>query len=196
MTTGDKADMLSRLKSVIPPWFGQDTGIDTPVLNGLLTGPAASLSWFYDLFSFVKQQSRLSTMTGGWLDLFAQDFFGSDLLRKSGESDDTYRARIKAEFFRPSNTKAAILSAVAEITTASPRLIEWWRCDLTGVMDGADGAGRMFFDVDTVKVPGRMTSPGVFFEIEVSDQETRRLIFVALCRYKAQGVVIWVKFTS
>lgn len=193
---GSITDLLNRLEMLMPPWFGELSGRTKPVLDGFLTGPATILSWFKSLIDFVKLQTRLSTMSGGFLDLFAQDYFGSDLLRKTGELDDAYRIRIKAEFFKASNTKAALIAAIADITSATPTFIEWWRTDQTGVWDGAAGNGRTYWDVNTTDTPFRWTSPGVFLEISVTDSETRRLIFVALCRYKAEGIVIWVKFPS
>jgi len=184
------SDLVKRLKQTAPPWFGDLSGAKAPVWTGFLTGPATMLAWYKDLVDFVQSLTRLSTMTGGWLDLFAQDFFGDDLLRETAETDASYRDRIKNEFFKASNTQAAILAAIAEITSVTPNIIEWWRCDKTGAW------GHFFWNVSTTARPFRWASPGIYFEIAVSDQETRRRIFVALRRYKAEGIVIMVKFTS
>ena len=194
---GSNSDMLARLKMVMPPWFGQPAGKPTPVLDGLLTGPATELAFVYRLIAFVKQQTRLSTMTGGWLDLFAQDFFGTDLLRKTGEKDDPYRTRIKAALFHNSNTKKAILDSIAEITSATPTIIQWFDPSKTGVWrNGSKTVRSAYWNVNTTANPARWTGPGVWIEIAVSDQETRRLLFVALRRYKAAGIKIYLKFTS
>lgn len=194
--TGSNYDIRQRIKMLMPNWFGQQYGNATPVLDAFLTGPGTALGFVYKMIAFVKKQTRLSTASGGWLDLFAQDFFGTDLLRNDDEDDDTYRARIKAALFSASNTKAALVAALALVSDATPIFTEWWRADESGVWDGDDGAGRMFWDVDTDDTPFHLVSPGVFLEIDETDSETRRLIFVALTRKKAEGVTIWVKFSS
>lgn len=159
MAIGDQPDLFGRIKRLLPNWFGQDVA-PTPILDGLLQGPAWLLSFVYSLIAYAKLQTRLATATDGWLDLISQDFLGSSLPRNLGESDATFLARIKANLFPPSNTVAAIVAAVGAITGTTPRLMEPWRPSQTGVWDGSGGQGAMFWDVDNVTTPFRFTDSG------------------------------------
>src|ERR1700727_986655 len=100
MATGDQSDMLARLKAVLPSgWFplsvvGQPS--NTPILDGLLSGPAWALSWVYTLIEYANDQTRIATATDVWLDLAALDYFGGNLTRNPGESDSAFSARIRA----------------------------------------------------------------------------------------------------
>ena len=116
MSVGSMSDMLSRIKSVLPiGWFpvtGQnDTESATPVLDAALSGPAWSLSWFFTFLSYVVQQTRIKTATGMNLDLVAADFFGSAIVRGSGETDARFLVRILAALFPNHGTRQAVLDA-------------------------------------------------------------------------------------
>ena len=56
------------------------------------------------------------------LDLISQDFFGSVLPRRAGESDDNYRNRILANVMRLKCTRPAMISALTNLVT--PAFIE------------------------------------------------------------------------
>jgi hypothetical protein len=74
--TGDKSDILSRLKSVLPArWFG-DT---TPNLDAVLTGLAAAWTGLYELLVNVRTLTRIATATGIFLDISSSDYFGNSL---------------------------------------------------------------------------------------------------------------------
>jgi hypothetical protein len=91
--TGDQPDMLARIKAVLPTrWFADDT----PILDGLLSGVAWGWAWVYSLYSYVQAQTRIATASDVWLDVIADDFFGSKLQRRSGQSDDAFRLLIES----------------------------------------------------------------------------------------------------
>jgi hypothetical protein len=167
--TGDQADIAARLRRLLPNWFGQDVG-PTPVLDALLEGPAWAMSFIYSLIAYARLQTRLLTMTDGWLDMAAEDFFGDTLRRKATEEDDLYRTRIRSALFAPSNTRAAISEAVQAIAGVAPRIIEPWRPDETGTWDG--GPCAMYWDVDNTATPFRWTTGGgqFFLEVPISPQ--------------------------
>lgn len=125
---GDTTDMLARIKATIPPrWFASTTpGLvaSTPVLDGLLNGPAWLNSWLYDLLQYVAAQRRITTASSFNLDLIARDFFGNLYQRIQGEFDDSYRARIKANLFAPKATRAAVIAAVTALTGIPPVVFE------------------------------------------------------------------------
>lgn len=160
--TGDQADIVARLKRLLPNWFGQDAG-PTPVLDALLEGPAWALSFVFGLIEYTRLQIRLRTLTGGWIDLAAEDFFGDELRRKAFEADDVYRDRFRSALFEPSNTRKAISDAVEAIAGVAPRIIQPWNPSHTGRW------GAMYWGVDTLTCPFRWTSAqsGRFF-LEVS----------------------------
>jgi hypothetical protein len=122
---GDQADCYARLKQNLPPWFGRED--DSPAFNALVQGAAWVLSFFYSLYLYAKLQTRFATMTGGWLDLGASDYFGEALHRFGGEPDGVYSRRIRLEVLRPRNTRTGIDRAVFDLTGNHPAIYEGWR---------------------------------------------------------------------
>ena len=121
MATGDQADFLVRLKAVLPEgWFPDET----PVLDAVLSGPAYAWSWVWSLTTYAYQQTRLLTATEAFLDILAVDFFGTSISRRDGETDETFRARLKRTLLKPKATRAAIVAAVTDITGNVPTVVE------------------------------------------------------------------------
>jgi hypothetical protein len=118
---GDADDMARRMRLVLPRnWFGGAT----PVLDAALTGLGTAMASVYTLIQAVVQQSRLITATGSFIDSFAADFFGTDLLRWTGESDDAYRMRVEQALLCSRATRAAIGLALTELTGRVPAFFE------------------------------------------------------------------------
>src|SRR5581483_6911337 len=137
--TGDQNDVSARLRGLLPPWFGAAL---TPVLSALLGGIAAALSFVYSLYAYAVLQTRLQTTTEGWLDLAAWDFFGPDLLRRTLQSDASFRTTIQANLIRPRGTRPAIIKVITDLTGIAPTVIEPMRpldCGAYGVGISAYG---------------------------------------------------------
>jgi hypothetical protein len=114
MATGDQTDMQARLRAVLPSeWFPAGP---LPVLDTVLAGVGTAMAAAYNLLAFARAQMRLATSTGAFLDLFSFDFFGNGLLRRPGELDPAYGARISANLLAPKNTRAAVIEAVTLLT--------------------------------------------------------------------------------
>ena len=127
--TGDDADILTRLKAVLPSrWFADET----PVLDGMLAGLAAGWAWVYSLFNYTNLQTRIATATDVWLDIAARDFFGHRLYRRIGELDNTFRLRIQKALWREHGTRSAIISVLSDLTGRSPIIFEPARTTDTG----------------------------------------------------------------
>ena len=127
--TGDKSDILGRLRGVLPTgWFADAT----PVLDGLLGALAWSWSWFYGVLAYVRAQTRIATASDLWLDLIAYDFFGNRLSRGPVETDAALRIRIQRELNRERGTRAAIVSALRDLTGRAPVIFEPARASDTG----------------------------------------------------------------
>ena len=136
--TGDQADFWGRLRAVLPRrWFADET----PALDSVLCGLAVAWTWLYGLLQFVKRQCRIGSATGIWLDIIAFDFFGSALCRRSVETDDAYRSRIKAEIFRERGTRSAVIIALTELTGRQPTVFEPAHVLDTGGYGTMDGSG-------------------------------------------------------
>lgn len=127
---GDQDDILRRLKSALPPWFGTNT----PVMDAVLSGPSSVLSGLYSLIQYAANQTRIKTATDGWLDLIAQDFFARGFQRRPNEPDAAYRARILAEILRPRVTRPAVSKAVLDLTGVAPVIFEPARIADTGAL--------------------------------------------------------------
>jgi hypothetical protein len=136
--TGDQQDMLARLRAVLPPrWFADSA----PVLDGLLSGLASGWTWAYQQLQYVKAQTRLATASDIWLDMIANDFFGSHLLRRPGQSDEAFRTHIQKELFRERGTRSAIVSTLRDLTGRAPLVFEPARTADTGGYASLSGSG-------------------------------------------------------
>ena len=141
MEIGTSGDMQRRLRSLIPQgWFGDDAPIRDVVLGGL----GDALAWSYGLLGFAEAQTRIGTASGWFLDLIGWDFLGVRILRRDGEKDDAWRARLRAEIFRPRVTRWAISKALEDLTGIKPKLVEPWNPNDCGTYGrgGAAYAGR------------------------------------------------------
>lgn len=138
MEQGDEENIALRLRSVLPPsWFASSTDLQAnPVLAAVLAMPARALSWIYGVITFTKLQTRLATATGGWLDLLAWDFLRGAVRRRTGQSDEAFRSRIRAEILRPRATRPAMRSMLLELTGREPTIVEPQRPSDTGAYGG------------------------------------------------------------
>jgi len=119
--TGDVADMLARLKLVLPArWFGDVT----PVLDGLLTGLASAWSGLYRLLGQVSAQARMATASGIFLDIASADYLGGRLPRRAGEADAAFRARLLGNLITQGATRAGLSAALTGLTQRAPRIFE------------------------------------------------------------------------
>lgn len=122
MATGDTNDVINRLQAALPPWFPDLAS--SPILAALLTGMADAFATTYNFLSFAALQTRLKTMSGGWLDLFAWDFFAGRFVRRFGETDPSWQPRIQGEITRPRQTRAAIIRMLLDLTGRTPQVFE------------------------------------------------------------------------
>lgn len=127
--TGDLADIVSRISSVLPKrWFAEQS----PNLGALLTSIASSWVWLYSLICYVISQTRLSTATDDWLGIIAIDYFGHRFNRKLNEPDFSYRSRIRAALLRDAATRTAVTAGLEALTGTQPVIFEPGNCKDTG----------------------------------------------------------------
>jgi hypothetical protein len=139
MSIGDNNDIFSRLKSALPQrWFGS-TSDSMPVVDSLLTGLGTGLSFIYSLYAYAKLQCRIGSATDGWLDVISTDFFGSSLLRKTGQTDASYRSGIQANLFRARATRPAMAAVLTQLTGNPPIIFEPSRPLDTGCLGANSG---------------------------------------------------------
>ncbi len=143
-SVGSVADMSARLRSTLPTgWFPVSPPAPaptaTPVLDGLLAGLAQAWSFCYGLLAAVGAQTRLATAHGGFLDMISVDFFGSDLPRRNGEADDSFRNRIGISLISRRGTRQDVIREVSALTGSPPAV-----CEPTHAADcgGYGGAGN------------------------------------------------------
>lgn len=137
------ASILARLRGVLPRrWFADpetsDAPSGAPVLDALLLGLADAWVRLHALLAEVRAQTRLSTATGGFLDIASRDFLGSRLRRREGEADDAFRTRLLRALRRSRATRPALTAALVELTGREPDVFEPARPADTG----AYGEGR------------------------------------------------------
>ena len=218
MATGDQNDIYTRLKALLPPtWFGDSS----PFLEGALNACASVLSWCYSLYVYARLQTRITTATGGWLDLAAYDYFGTSLQRPAGMSDDLFRNQMKINLFRARGTRQAIIDILEELTGNTPTIFEPQRPLDTGSYGGpmigygvAGGYGSVLIPYQAFViayrpkgtgipyVAGYQTTPagysspsrGQYVSQEmVTGKVTDAQVYEAVAAVKMEGTLVWVK---
>jgi hypothetical protein len=117
--TGDQRDIAQRLKSVLPAsWFPDPASNEWAFLQGF----ANISSWLYGLITFAKQQTRVSTASGIFLDLMAFDFFGRAYGRSPLQTDASFSAGIRATLLAPKATRPGLVYALTQLTGRAPTI--------------------------------------------------------------------------
>ena len=143
--TGDQGDFAARIRLVMPSQWFPDCA---PILDGLLGGLGAGWALIYNLLQYVRQQTRIATSTGDWLDATTLDFFGLGLARKSGETDDALRVRIDSELFRERSTRKGVIRALTDLTGRVPEIFEpALASDTGGYTSSANEGGGVAYNV-------------------------------------------------
>lgn len=124
-----QAGLARRIRALLPAgWFPPAPAMGdvegAPVLNAMLQGFGGMFAWVWGLLAGVGAQTRLATMNGAFLDMFAADFFGAMLVRGPGESDDTFRTRIAEALFPSLGTRPDVADVLADETGHAGRVIE------------------------------------------------------------------------
>jgi hypothetical protein len=119
--TGDENDMRTRLRAALPNgWFADEA----PILLGLLGGLASAWAGIYSVLAYIRQQTRISTATDGWLDLIARDYGGPIWGRQASETDSAFSARIKQNLQALAGTRSALISTLINLTGRTPVIFE------------------------------------------------------------------------
>lgn len=218
MAKGDQNDIYTRLKGLLPPtWFGDSN----PLLTGALNACANVLAWCYSLYLYAKLQTRLTTASGGWLDVAAYDFFGANLQRASGQSDDLFRNQMKINLFRARGTRQAIIDILEDLTGNTPAIFEPQRPLDTGSYGGpmigyavAGGYGSLVIPYQAFViayrpkgtgipyVAGYQTTPSGYSTAsrgQYASQEmvtgtvTDAQVYEAIAAVKMEGTIVWVR---
>lgn len=118
-----------RIRRLLPTgWFppapAAGQAEQAPVLNALLQGYGSVFAWLWAMLAGTDAQTRLATMTGAFLDMFAADFFGTMLTRNPGESDDAFRTRIEEALFPSLGTRPDVVNTIADEVGQAGRVIE------------------------------------------------------------------------
>lgn len=141
-------NFIRRLRAALPlRWFPDDA----PTLTGVLAGVASAWAIIWQNLQFVKQQTRILTASGAWLDAVANDFFGASVIRSAGLTDSQFRFIILSELFKPRGTRQAVVETMVQLTGSTPAVFE-----PTNIRDfGACGSAATVF----YAVPGIGAGP-------------------------------------
>ncbi len=121
VTPATQPDMLARLRAVLPArWFADDT----PVLDALLSGLAATAATLAASIAYLRLQTRIATVTDSFIDAAAADYCAGCVTRRTGEADAALRARLQRELGRERNTIPALVAAVVDVTGRAPDIFE------------------------------------------------------------------------
>lgn len=147
--TGDTTDIVERLRQLLPDSWFPTTPSDRPVLDAVLEGLAPPSSHVYELIEGVREQTRLLTATGAYLDLVAGDYFGATLLRRNGQSDASFRAAVVANLFGEKATLAAHVDVLTSITGNTPTVIETAKPSNTSLYNAVSPCFNISYDTGT-----------------------------------------------
>lgn len=117
----DQADFAGRLLRLLPGgWFPAVA----PRLMAVLQAPAVMFSLIYGMINYAKAQQRVASAGGAFLDLAAQDYFGSALPRLEYELDPAYSERIRYNLTAPRGTYSGMVSMLRQLTGNSPTIFQ------------------------------------------------------------------------
>lgn len=94
------------------PWTSDAAKTVGGIMYAMFLSTGSNLNFISQQLYYAWQACRLQTASNGALDLFAQDYFGTNLPRQPGETDDAYRRRIQVLLFQPQVTREAIVNAI------------------------------------------------------------------------------------
>ena len=146
-----------RLIGLFPyPWLDDEARAVSGIAYAMFLAMGTNLNVISEQLYYAWQACRLQTASNGALDLFAQDYFGPNLPRQPGESDDAYRLRIQALLFQPQVTREAIIQAIEFAYPGTiVRAIEPWNPSDTGYFsDKTSGHKGSYYDYDSPDIPG------------------------------------------
>ena len=122
MATGDSADILGRVRKLLPSrWFAWTA----PYRDAIIGGVSDLASWCYNWITYARSQSRLATANGPFLDIYSYDFLGRAILR-NGATDTVFRAQIQATILKERVTRHGMFQAVKTLTGNDPWIFEPW----------------------------------------------------------------------
>jgi hypothetical protein len=164
MATGDSADILARVKRLIPSrWFA----FVAPLRDGIIGGLADCAAKLYSFIIYARQQTRLATATGIWLDILSYDFLRKNLPRggfinfgvnqPAPLTDDVYRSVIRATILQERVTRQGMVSAVTTLLNIPPYIFEPWNTNDAG------GYRMPNFAYGTIGGWGSLLYPGQVF---------------------------------
>jgi hypothetical protein len=143
MAIGDNADMAARIRRCCR----RGSENRTRWSDALVAAAAVVLAFAYSLFAYAKAQTRIRTASGIWLDIVAQDFFGTRIVRAAGQNDDSFRSIILANLLRPQATRQAISDVIEALTGFAPRSssrsAQWTAAPMASAMAAMGALGPM-----------------------------------------------------
>ncbi|WP_075595572.1 hypothetical protein [Novacetimonas hansenii] len=179
----------------MPPATGETE--QAPVLNALLQGFGSVFAWIWAMLSGTADQTRLATMTGAFLDMFASDFFGTLLTRNTGESDDAFRIRIEEALFPSLGTRPDVVNVIADEVGTAGRVIEPRNasdCKGLGSMSAPAIGGGYGYGVAALRYGSRGTPFQLFAQLPTGD--TNQPAIQTLDRIEnvmPAGTIAWVQ---
>ncbi|MFT9298957.1 MAG: hypothetical protein ABF542_12715 [Gluconobacter sp.] len=201
---GSIDDFASRLRSLLPGgWFPpvpQDLEDETaPVLVAVLRGFSAILAGLWTLLQECRQQTRLMTMNGPFLDMLAADYFGPDgLARRTSEQDRDYRARIVSSLVAQKSTREAVFNALLSVTGVAPTIFEPLNtADCHALASSAVPAGGGGYGYGCAGLRYGSRQGGQFFvETALGHAADAHVIYQAIEKTAASGITGWVKVSK
>lgn len=147
------------------PWSGSQARADGGVLYALLYAFGDALTKQLVNAKWDLAACRIETAADEALDAIAKDYFGdvagypADVIRASGEPDESFRARIKATLLLPAATRQSLIDLLKRLTGEEPRIMEPWN-----PMDTAAWRSRSFFNVDSKANSSRFGNGGLRYQ--------------------------------
>lgn len=140
---GDFNYFFNRIYGRLPTGWFPDDPTQAPVISSIVAMIAYSASYIFARISYAENQARISTASGLFLDVIANEMLGPyNFPRRSNETDGNYRTRILTEILRTRGTRAAMVSALHDLTGYNPSIFQ--------PVKDAQGWDNDFFDSPTM----------------------------------------------
>jgi len=200
-TSTTQSQFAQKLRALLPTgWFPASPEAGeadpAPILNGILRGIGSVFSSSWGLFQSVFDQQRLATATGGMLDVYAEDFFGSGLPRNQGEQDDDYRARIKSSLFPTLGTRPSIERALKSCWGSNWRIVEPRNSSDTkgyGAINTPESGGGYGYEDPELRYGTLLTPFQAFISLDQTPTfRPPQAILTSIEAVRAGGTMMWI----
>lgn len=128
-----QSDLRGYILALLPKgWFSVEAKQQGGGAYAIADAMASNDYQIYSNLLSTQQGIYITTATGAALDAISSDFFGTQLPRNPGETDDHFRNRIVARLFLPIGTRPGMETGLTRALGSAPIILEQNDAQYTG----------------------------------------------------------------